>query len=269
MLIVSFLALFCSLASQTVYCDVAIVAPAPNSVYDLSGSGQATVNVRWMHTDTTPQENDFIKYTFTLCSGTNAMIEAMATLQTLTAAELTSNEYGAVIENTAGTDGVYFIQVFAQTAIGYTIHYTNRFKLKGMKGSKVANPSMVTIAPVPQTRITTGDLGATIDSKSFTVPYNLQTGVVKYAPMQLQPATKVTAKTWKRKYATSEVTYYYTLRNSIDQHTTVTPGWSYVLTADSNFATPAPMPADNGGWYNPRKRLSLTARKVNNLRKRQ
>ena len=87
--------------------------------------------------------------------------------------------------------------------------------------------------------------------------------------MQLQPATRVTAKTWKRKYATSEVTYYYTLRNSVDQHTTVTPGWSYTITADSNYATPAPMPADNGGWYNPRKRLSLTARKINALKRRQ
>ncbi|CAI4057665.1 hypothetical protein SKDZ_04G1890 [Saccharomyces kudriavzevii ZP591] len=269
MLVVPFLALLCSLALQTVYCDVAIVGPLPNSVFDLSGSGQSTIKVKWMHTDSTPQEKDFIKYTFTLCTGTNAMIEAMASLQTLTAAELTDNEFEAVIKNTVGTDGVYFIQVFAQTAIGYTIHYTNRFKLKGMVGAKAASPSMITIAPEAQTRITTGDLGATIDSRSFTVPYNLQTGVVKYAPMQLQPATKVTAKTWKRKYATSEVTYYYTLRNSVDQHTTVTPGWSYVITADCNYATPAPMPADNGGWYHPRKRLSLTAKKVNALRKRQ
>ncbi|CAI4037853.1 hypothetical protein SMKI_04G1870 [Saccharomyces mikatae IFO 1815] len=269
MLVVSFLALFFLVRFKMGYCDVAIVAPEPNSVYDLSGSSQATIKVKWMHTDNTPQEKEFIKYTFILCSGTNAMIEAMATLQTLAATELTGNEFNAIIENTVGTDGVYFIQVFAQTAIGYTIHYTNRFKLKGMVGSKLANPSMITIAPEAQTRITTGDLGATIDSKSFTVPYNLQTGVVKYAPMQLQPATRVTAKTWKRKYATSEVTYYYTLRNSVDQHTTVTPGWSYTITADSNYATPAPMPADNGGWYNPRKRLSLTARKINALKRRQ
>ncbi|CAI6422218.1 ALI_HP2_G0008290.mRNA.1.CDS.1 [Saccharomyces cerevisiae] len=268
MLIVLFLTLFCSVVFRTAYCDVAIVAPEPNSVYDLSGTSQAVVKIKWMHTDNTPQEKDFVRYTFTLCSGTNAMIEAMATLQTLSASDLTDSEFNAIIENTVGTDGVYFIQVFAQTAIGYTIHYTNRFKLKGMIGTKAANPSMITIAPEAQTRITTGDVGATIDSKSFTVPYNLQTGVVKYAPMQLQPATKVTAKTWKRKYATSEVTYYYTLRNSVDQHTTVTPGWSYIITADSNYATPAPMPADNGGWYNPRKRLSLTARKVNALRHR-
>lgn len=56
MLIVLFLTLFCSVVFRTAYCDVAIVAPEPNSVYDLSGTSQAVVKVKWMHTDNTPQE---------------------------------------------------------------------------------------------------------------------------------------------------------------------------------------------------------------------
>lgn len=59
MLIVLFLTLFCSVVFRTAYCDVAIVAPEPNSVYDLSGTSQAVVKVKWMHTDNTPQEKDF------------------------------------------------------------------------------------------------------------------------------------------------------------------------------------------------------------------
>ena len=94
-------------------------------------------------------------------------------------------------------------------------------------------------------------------------PYTMQTGVSRFAPMQMQPQSAVTAQTWTRKFPTSSVSLYSTLRKSPDKLTTITPGWSYTLPSDYNYATPAPFPSDNGGWYNPKDRQTLSARKVN------
>ena len=42
---------------------------------------------------------------------------------------------------------------------------------------------------------------------------------------------------------------------------------SYNVKSGVNYASVAPMPSDNGGWYDPKERMTLTTRKIN-LRKR-
>ena len=149
---------------------------------------------------------------------------------------------------------------------GNTIHYTPRFQLTSMGGTTAYTYSG-SVEPVPQTSIqttTTNNAQATtIDSRSFTVPYTKQTGTSRFAPMQMQPNTKVTASTWTRQFATSAVTYYSTFGSLPEQATTLTPGWSYTISSGANYATRAPMPSANGGWYKPSQRLSLSARKIN------
>ncbi|KAL3232401.1 Cell wall synthesis protein KNH1 [Nakaseomyces bracarensis] len=247
--------------------DIAVVGPDLDESFDASG-GFAQVNINWLYTPNAPLQEDFTKLTFSLCSGPNYNIEAFETLGTTS--DINSLTYSVKIPNTIGTDGYYYIQIFSQTKDGYTIHYSPRFQLTGMDGAKVADTIMYTAPPTPETRVTTGDVGATIDSRSFTVPYAKQTGLVKYAPMQTQPATKISADTWTRKYDTSSVSYFTTNSQSPEQHTTLTPGWSYYISSDHNYAAAAPMPSNNGGWYDPKKRQSLTTRKINmsNLMKR-
>lgn len=261
-LIVSFI-----LFTTLIRADVGITAPTAGKTYDLSDSGEVQIQIKWTDVGSIPKNTDITKYTFSLCAGPNGNIENMATLGTVTPSEVTGSSYEATIQATMGTDGQYYIQIFAQTASGYTIHYTPRFTLKGMKGAKVAESAADTVPPVAQTMITTGAVVGVIDSRSFTVPYTKQTGIVRYAPMQTQPPTKVTMGSWTTKFPTSAVTYYSTMRKSIDQQTTVTPGWSYNVKSGVNYASVAPMPSDNGGWYDPKERMTLTTRKIN-LRKR-
>lgn len=252
---------------QLVRGDVAVVSPNFDTSYDAS-SGSVEVEIDWLYTPNEPVQEDFTQFTFSLCSGPNYNIEAFLTLGT--SKDVNSLKYTAQISNTIGSNGYYYIQIFAQTKDGYTIHYSPRFQLTGMSGAKLADTTLYTMAPSPETRITTGDVGATIDSRSFTVPYTKQTGLVKYAPMQTQPPTKITASTWTRIHETSAVSYFTTDSKQPEQHTTLTPGWSYYISSDANYASPAPMPSNNGGWYDPKKRQSLTTRRINmsNLMKR-
>lgn len=46
--------------------------------------------------------------------------------------------------------------------------------------------------------------GAAVGAKGYTVPYHLQTGPTRYAPMAKKPGTRVTAKTATPQYPTSD-----------------------------------------------------------------
>ncbi|AJV41848.1 Kre9p [Saccharomyces cerevisiae YJM1355] len=251
--------------------DVNIVSPSSKATFSPSG-GTVSVPVEWMDNGAYPSLSKISTFTFSLCTGPNNNIDCVAVLASkITPSELTQDDkvysYTAEFASTLTGNGQYYIQVFAQVdGQGYTIHYTPRFQLTSM-GGVTAYTYSATTEPTPQTSIqttTTNNAQATtIDSRSFTVPYTKQTGTSRFAPMQMQPNTKVTATTWTRKFATSAVTYYSTFGTLPEQATTITPGWSYTISSGVNYATPASMPSDNGGWYKPSKRLSLSARKIN------
>lgn len=245
-----------------VYGDVQIISPKSGESFDLS-SGSVQLPVEWMVTDTSPTADDIETYVFTLVSGPNAEIEAMSSLGVVPASELYDFELQFNVLNTVGTDGEYYIQIMAQTDSGYTLHYSPRFTFLGMKGGKVVSSATDTQPPKPETRVTTAEVPLTFNSASFSLQYTLQTGAARFAPMQQQPPKKVSATVWARRHATSAVTYYSTMRKSLEQMTTITPGWSYVLASGMNYATPAPMPVENGAWYDPRGKLSLKPRKIN------
>lgn len=88
---------------------------------------------------------------------------------------------------------------------GQDIVYSKRFGLTGMTGTfsaaQIAGITAVgssTAAGLPAAHnlaaaAATG--AAAIGGEMYTVPYHLQTGLIKYAPIQPMPGTKITAKT--------------------------------------------------------------------------
>ncbi|CAI4044317.1 hypothetical protein SUVZ_10G0330 [Saccharomyces uvarum] len=255
--------------------DVNTVSPLAGAKFSPS-SGTVSIPVKWMDNGAYPPLSKISYYTFSLCTGANNNINCIATIATqIKPSELSQDQdgvysYTTSFASTLTGNGQYYIQVFAWVNNqGSTTHYTPRFQLTSMGGTTAYTYSD-SAAPTPQTSIQTTTTNtaqaSSIDSRSFTVPYTKQTGTSRFAPMQMQPMTKVTATTWTRKYATSAVTYFSTFGSLPEQATTITPGWSYSISSGVNYATPAAMPSENGGWYQPSKRLSLSARKMN-LRK--
>ena len=257
-----------------VQADVTISSPTSDKTYTAVG-GSVTVPLKWFDDSNYPPLDKIESYTFSLCYGPNTDISNVYTIGKQipsTDITVTTNgdskiySYDSVIPASIVGNGQFYIQVYAvvKGQQGDTIHYSPRFSLSGMTGAATFTYTYSTQPPAI-TEIHTGDSnngGTTINSASFSIPYTLQTGKTRYAPMQMQPGSKVTATTWTRKFPTSKVTFYSTYRKSLDQVSTITPGRSYAMTSDINFASPALMPSANGGWYNPSKRLSLTPKKI-------
>lgn len=242
----SVLVLLVALIVQVI-ADVSITAPASGKSYSAS-SGSVTVTVKWV--DDTDDDSDdtslskVTKYAIVLCTGSNSQIKSVKTLTTdLSKDEL---EYAAVIDDSYGPDGDYFIQVYATFSEGYTIHYTNRFELTGMSGSasdftfSASYFSVTGDSPSAQTDI--GGGATSINSASFSVPYTEQTGRTRYAPMQTQPGSSISYTMYSTRLATSAYTPYTSISPSPDVWSTITPGWSYTVTSVYNTASVAAYP---------------------------
>ena len=94
-----------------------------------------------------------------------------------------------------------------------------------------------------------------------SVPYLSQTAKTRYAPMQTQPATKISATTWVNKHEVTSVSYFSVIRNDLlFQETTITRSIDYTLSLFHNYATPQPHPSE---WYDPKQRQTLSTRKIN------
>ena len=244
-----------------VFADVEITSPEEGDKFSGS-SGKATIIVKWddnSDSDSDMSLDNVKSYTLSLCTN-GSPIQCLD--PTIKQKEITSNTATVSVEQNDVPSGYYFIQIYTEFKDGSTgIVYTPRFRLTDMEGP--TGTLVVTVtgdSPEGQTSASEST-GADI-SKSFTVPYTLQTGRTRYAPMQMQPGSTVTATTWTRKFPTSAVTYYSTKHTKPVVHSTITPGWSYTASSEVNWATVAPYPTN---WYAASERklskASITATK--------
>lgn len=222
------------------------------------------MDIKWDDDGLSPSADSFTSLTVVLCTGSNSNIQAVLTIASGISPD--SKSYSASIPVGVGASGVYFIQLYAVYPSGYSIHYTSRFELDSMTGSVKPTGLLNDNAPPAVQKVNnnganndgeaTNTLTLPADiSKSFTVPYPQQTGLIKFAPMQSQPGLTVTKLLWSRKYPTSAVTYYTTRRASLDCLSTVTPGWNYDRISLPNGASPAENPTSVGSWYPATKNL--------------
>lgn len=228
--------------------DVDITAPTSGQSFSASG-GLAKVSIKWKDSSDDSDDADSLKkvksYAIVLCTGSNSNIGTVTTLTKLLSSDATS--YDAQIKDTAAPNGQYFIQVYAVFPDdGYSIHYTPRFKLTGMSGEAKTFTfpadlfSETGAQPSPQEMAAGG--GGEVNSKSFSITYTLQSGKTKYAPMQTQPDTTITATTITRRHPTSAYTPYKSISPSPNALSTITPGWNYKVTSKVNTASIAGYP---------------------------
>ena len=94
---------------------------------------------------------------------------------------------------------------------GTLITYSDRFSYSGMKGSfpDKIKPFLTNIAgtdgPASEDTTTNAANAPNPVAGDFGVPYSMQTGAIRYAPMQPVPPKKITAKNTKPLYPTSSV----------------------------------------------------------------
>ena len=137
-----------------------------------------------------------------------------------------------------------FLKMISVATAGGTItNYSPRFSLTGMTGSFPPNvltglkTVTGTAGPATENNVAAANPGAGAggpQGAGFAVPYTLQTGLTKYAPMQPQPPTKITAKNASPLWPTSAVTYAQTWLPRPSQVTTFTQSATYSVSSREN-----------------------------------
>lgn len=233
--------------------QLVVESPAAGKTFTVVG-GEVTIPITWEDDGDDPTNDEIASYTFVLCTGPNDAIHGLQQLKGITPSEVSGDSYSAVFDASMGADGLYYVQIYCTLSNGgYLIRYTNRVELSGMSGTYAASGTGSS-----RDGETDADDDAASNnadtSASFTVPYTLQTGKTRFAPMQMQPNSEITVSTWSRRFPSSAVTYYSTFASEPKIISTKTPGWSYTMSSFVNYATPAPFPSEVG-WYAASQRL--------------
>ncbi|KAG4431125.1 hypothetical protein IFR05_013394 [Cadophora sp. M221] len=245
------LAALFSLASA----DVKFTAPAAGA----SVVGGTAFTVTWAYTGNAPALADLSSYTLFLFSGSNA---APAQLYQLSASTFAASGTSVSITVPVNTGGLgtnaYFLGMLSVATAGGTVwNYSSRFTLTGMTGtfsttvaaavkavSGTSGPPTVNnvVSNVPTTGTGAGD-------DAWAVPYNLQTGLTKYAPMQPVPPTAITATNTSPLWPTSAVQFATTFLPLPSQVTTLTQTNTHSISSRANTAAAASSPVDDMQKY--------------------
>jgi len=121
---------------------------------------------------------------------------------------------------------------------GFTVNYSPRFTLTDMTGTflpaAVVEQKKGDTTP-PKGQDTTKNSGpADGGKKEAKVPYTMQLGPTRYAPMQTQPGRRITAQTASRMFPTSSYTVFKTKGPDPKVQTTITQSWDYKVTSLEN-----------------------------------
>jgi hypothetical protein len=123
---------------------------------------------------------------------------------------------------------------------GTVTNYSNRFTLTGMTGtfSAAVQADLLTVSGTsgpPTVNDVTGAAGTIVANEGvWGTPYNLQTGLTRYAPMQPVPPTAITATNTAPLYPTSSVVLASTYLPTPSIVTTLTQPQTFSVSSHAN-----------------------------------
>ncbi|KAK6464004.1 hypothetical protein DFJ63DRAFT_327813 [Scheffersomyces coipomensis] len=248
--------------------DVALYEPGTSEIYD-SNVDSLQIPVKWLESNATPLLTQVTNYSLVLCNGTTYNINPVQNLtnSNTNGSLLVDGSYifSAQLTNLDSlVSGSYFIQVLATGSNFYTIHYTNRFYIKD--GNVQVDYDDLSQASPPAQTMFFGQGVSTVQSintASYTVPYLLQTGSVRFAPMQEVPRSTPNPSRWtptKTTTATPTKRPIYTKLGGYVKGKQIVPTVEYTVTQPptyvqrtmTNTDSAAPYPS---GYYDPKMRV--------------
>ncbi|KAI9675377.1 MAG: hypothetical protein M1817_001281 [Caeruleum heppii] len=240
--------------------DVEFTSPAPGA----SLSGGSTIAVEWKDSGDPPSIKDLQSYSLFLCAGGNENPIQLAAI-TDQGAFTRGNKASGTIQAGLGAstpENAYFLKMIsAATTGGTVINYSGRFSLESMTGTfppqVLADLADVegTEGPPTENTVVANNInnpGAAAGPQGpFNLPYTLQTGNTKFAPMQPLPPTKITAKGSTRLWPTSDFSIATTWLPIPSVVTTLTQSATHAVTSRTNTTqiAPAANPTDDMGKF--------------------
>lgn len=203
--------------------------------------------------------------TVSLCTGPNKDITLVRTITTdLTLQQFkqqgsesdASWQYNFKLDPDFTSDGLYYLQIVAFYDKQYVIHYSTRFQVLNMTnqtefnwGSMQSPPETITIYPGMHS---TSSSQLSIDEASYTIPPELQTGSIRYAPMQPLIKPFWNPHQWVNTISKVSQKPFKSLQPQTQVEFTVTQPPTYTIVSGAN--TQRPMTTSQQ-WYNPQKRI--------------
>ncbi|CZR61459.1 related to KRE9 Cell wall synthesis protein [Phialocephala subalpina] len=215
--------------------------------------GGTAFSVTWKDSGDAPALADLTTYTLFLFSGSNASPQQLYSLSAGTIATASTVSVTVPV-GTGGTGtNAYFLGMLSVASAGGTIWtYSSRFTMTGMTGSfsaavAAANLQVTgTTGPDPVNAVADAGTGATSSAAgAWGTPYNLQTGLTKYAPMQPVPPTAITATNTSPLWPTSSVSLATTFLPIPSQVTTLTQANTFSVSSHANTAAAASSPTND------------------------
>ncbi|KAH6668804.1 hypothetical protein B0J14DRAFT_599350 [Halenospora varia] len=217
--------------------------------------GGTAFTVSWTDDGTAPAVADLTSFTLQLTAGTsttNAVVWAAA-LTTFAASPAGLAVTIPLTASGSSPSAYYWTMISTATAGGTVTTYSNRFSLTGMTG--VFPAAVIAVLPVSgataavpaNVNAVAGQAAApgTAAAGAWGTPYNLQTGLTKYAPMQPVPPTAITATNTAPLWPTSSVAFASTFMPIPSIVTTLTQVNTFSVSSHANTAAAASSPTND------------------------
>ncbi|KAF8861347.1 beta-1,6-glucan boisynthesis protein-like protein [Acephala macrosclerotiorum] len=214
--------------------------------------GGTAFSVTWEDSGDAPSLADLTTYTLFLFSGSNASPQQLYSLSQGTIATASTVSVTVPVNTGGNGTNAYFLGMLSVASAGGTIWtYSSRFTLTGMTGSFSATVAaanlQVTGTAGPDTVNAVDGTGTTTSSATggWATPYNLQTGLTKYAPMQPVPPTAITATNTSPLWPTSSVSLATTFLPIPSEVMTLTQSNTFSVSSHANTAAAASSPTND------------------------
>jgi len=233
--------------------DIEFTSPAAGA--KLTGGG--SINIEWKESGNSPSISDLTTYQLFLCAGGNddttfIQLTAITTSGTFAAGNKAIGTVGVGVGASTPLNA-YFLKIISVAKEGGTVtNYSPRFSLSGMTGTfppnVLAGAKAVTGTdgpPAVNQVANNANNAAPVGASEYAVPYTMQTGLTKFAPMQPVPPSKITKKNPTPQFPTSAVSFASTFLPTPKQVTTMTMSQTFSVSSMENTAPAAPMPSDD------------------------
>jgi len=218
-----------------------------------------SLSISWKDNNESPTISDLANYQIFLCAGGNDD-DNFIQLATLVSAGDYADGNKATATFTAGIGAneknAYFLKIVSAATGGTIINYSDRFTLSSVDGvfTAVVTEGLQTVTGTAGpatvndiTAVQAGDPGNSAPAagaSEYNVPYTMQTGTIRYAPMPPMAQTKITAKNASPQWPTSSYTVYKTNVGPPNAATTQTAVLSFSTSSRENTAAAAGQPTD-------------------------
>ncbi|KAG2418650.1 hypothetical protein HFD88_001751 [Aspergillus terreus] len=199
------------------------------------------VTVHWKDSGIPPRISELTKYDLYLCAGQDLTgLNEEISLLMKDVAFARGNSVSFKIDPALGADvpEAYFLKMVSSGPDAFTVNYSHRFSISGMTGAFSSD----SIQSIREDR---AELRKRQAQGAYTIPYELQVGPTRYAPMAKQPGSTIPPNLSPTpQHPASPYTIATTFLPAPTVQQTMTATLTHSVVSMENTASPAPNPHD-------------------------